>query len=452
MRSTTYFRNYKKILKLGLPILVGQLGMIAVGFADNIMVGRYATSALASASFVNNLFNMAILCAMGFSLGLTPIIGALYARGQKIRCGMMTRVAMRVNILYSLAIMTIMTVVYLNVGRLGQPENLLPIIRPYFLIYLLGMFPLAIANVLVQWCFGIGDTLRPMLVILVVNLVNVLGNWLLIFGEFGLPSLGLTGAGLSTLFARTLMAVLMVFLFAKGNRSRAYRKGWALAARTGYGRMKAQVTEIWRTSFPVSLQMTCETGSFSIAAVLVGLLGEVPLAAFQIIVITGTLGFCVYYSAGTAVSVLVSNRAGMGDRAGMREVAWAGYHILLAMCMISSLVFWIWGGDLMALFSDDPRVVGLAVSLLVPLLLYQVADATQINFANALRGTSKVNPMIWIAVVSYMVVGVPSTYLLEFTFGLETYGVVLSFSVSLLMAAILYLVYFLKATRRSKTC
>lgn len=178
-----------------------------------------------------------------------------------------------------------------------------------------------------------------------------------------------------------------------------------------------------------------------------GWLGAIPLAAFQIIVITGTLGFCVYYSVGAAISVVVANVAGSGDTALMRRAAWQGYHIMLVLMTCSSLIFALAGRTILGVFTDDPVVLAAAVALIFPLVLYQLGDATQITFANALRGTSHVMPMLWIAFVSYVVVGIPATYLLGFPAGMGLYGILLSFSVSLFLAGALFLVFFLRATR-----
>lgn len=442
-RFSRYTADYSAILRLGLPILVGQLGMIVVGFADNIMVGHYSTAALASASFVNNLFNVAIFCCIGFTYGLTPIVGSYFTRGCNDEIGATVKVGLVLNILFTLAVMSVMTVIYLNVDRLGQPEELLPLIRPYFLIYLAGMLPVAVFNVFAQWSYGINNTRLPMWIILASNVVNVVGNYALIFGHFGCPELGLVGAGLSTLLARVLCPVAIIIVFARSRSNRIYHRGFSRARIDGRSLLK-----IWRICIPISMQMTFESGSFTMAAVMTGWISAIDLAAFQIIVIVGTLGFCIYYSIGSAVTILVANEAGRCDNAAMRRVAWSGYHVLLVLMMISSAVFVFFGNNLMGCFTDDPDVLAVTSSLIFPLVLYQAGDATQINFAGALRGTSKVMPMLWIAFVSYVVIGVPATYLLGFIAGLGTYGIILSFSVSLFLAAALFLTYFLHSTAK----
>lgn len=445
-RLKSFLPAYRELIRLGLPILVGQLGMIIVGFADNIMVGHYSTAALASASFVNNLFNVAIFCCVGFTYGLTPLAGALFGKGAKQQIGALTRVAMWINIGYTLLVTAVMTIIYFNLHRLGQPEELLPLIRPYFVLYLVGMLPIAIFNVAAQWSYAINNTALPMWIILGANCLNVAGNYALIYGNWCMPELGLFGAGLSTLAARIVCPLAILSALLVGRRFREYRDGLLHTPRR-----RGDARLLWRTSLPVSLQMTFESGSFTAAAVMVGWLGAVPLAAFQVAVIVGMLGFCVYYSIGSAISVKVANAAGEGSREGMRHMAWAGYHIMLVMMLAASLTFVFGGRNLMAFFSNDPEVIALSASLIFPLVLYQLGDATQITFANALRGTSHVMPMLWIAFVSYVVVGIPATYLCCFTAGLGTYGVILSFSVALFLAAALFLYSFLKTTRKPKT-
>lgn len=392
--------TYGRILSLGFPILIGQLGNIMVGFADTNMVGQYSTEALASSSFVNNLFNVGIFACVGFTYGLTPLIGALFAQKRDKEIGSLLRTGMWVNLLFALLITAIMGAVYMRLDRFDLPEELLPLIRPYFLIYLAGVVPIALFNVFAQWAYAIQRTVMPMVIILVANCVNILGNWLLIRGHMGCPELGLTGAGLASLAARWLSVVMIAGVFMSRRMFAGYRRGFFSSPRR-----KNDIRLINGTSWPVSMQMTFESGSFTAAAIMAGWLGKIPLAAFQVIVIVGTLGFCIYYSMAAAVSVLVSNAAGQGDRSLMRKVAGRGYVIMLILATGSSLLFALAGPEVIRFFTHDPEVIGVALTLIVPLVLYQYGDATQINYANALRGTANVMPMLWIAFVSYVVIG-----------------------------------------------
>ncbi len=437
-----YIACYKSILKLAFPLLLGQLGNIAVSFADNIMVGHYSTDALASASFVNNTFNVAIMAVLGFTYGLTPLIGAMFVRGDSDRIGRTVRIGLAVNIAFTILVAALMTAFYFNIHRLGQPEHLLPLIRPYYLTVLSGMLFVSVFNVFSQWSFAIGRTGLPTWIVLGANALNIVGNYALIYGHWGAPELGLLGAGFSTLASRVLCAVVLALFFFKASFAKTYLPGFFRGRRTA-----GEIGKIVTTGFPVSMQMTFETAAFSGAAIFAGWLGAISLAAFQIVVISGMFGFCIYYSIGAAMAIDVSHAAGKGDNAGMRRSTWAGYHIMLVAMGLACCLF-LFGGDLvMGLFTEDEAVISLAVTLLVPMALYQAGDATQITFANALRGTSKVMPMLYIAFVSYIVVGLPVTWAMAFPAGMGLYGIVLSFSVCLMLAALLYFVFFIRATR-----
>lgn len=438
--------RYSAILRLGAPILVGQAGMIVVGFADNIMVGNYMTDALSAASFVNNIFNVVLFACIGFTYGLTPLIGALYSQKRHDDIGATLRRGIRINMLFALAMTALMTVVYFNLHRLGQPESLMPLIRPYYLLYLCGIIPVTLFNVMAQWSYACKNTSMPMWIILIANCINVSGNYLLITGNLGCPELGLTGAGIATLAARIFCPAAILCIFALKGGNRIFHNGFRHASSHG-----ASTRHIMATSVPVALQMTFETGSFSLAAIMSGWLGKLELASFQIIIIVGSLGFCIYYSVASAVSVLVANAAGRDDNHEMRAMAWSGYHIMLVLMVAASVTFVLFGRGLFSLFSPDPTVIGMTATLIVPLVLYQLGDATQITFAGALRGTSRVMPMVWISFISYVMIGIPSTYLLAFTAGMGIQGIVYSFSASLFPAGAMFLYYFLRTTRNRQT-
>lgn len=440
-----YKANYRAIIALGIPILIGQLGSIIVGFADTIMVGQYSTEALASASFVNNLFYTANFACMGFTYGLTPLIGAMFSQGRKNAIGEILRNGVVLNIIFSLLITGIMFLFYVNIDNMGQPEELLPLIRPYFLLFLAGLIPTSLFNAFAQWSYAIGNSRMPMWIILISNIANIIGNWLLIYGNLGLPEMGLNGAGLSTLIARLICPIAIIAIFLGLKKYREYSQGFFNSS-ISYRQLK----HITLTSLPIALQLSLESGSFTFAAVVAGWLGAIELASYQIIVIVGTLGFCIYYSMGSSVSVLVANAAGRNDRKGMRQVAFAGYHIMLTLATISSLIFIFFGRDLMTIFTDDAAVIATASTLIFPLVLYQLGDATQINFSNALRGTSNVMPMLWIALVCYVIVGVPATYLLAITASLGIFGIILSFSIPLFLAGVLFLYFFMRTTAQNK--
>jgi MATE family multidrug resistance protein len=437
-------RRCLAILKLAFPVMIAQVGTIVVGFADNIMVGHYSTQSLAASSFVINIFNIVVLCCLGFSYGLTPIIGTLFAQKRNNEIGLTLRAGLIANVVVGGVLSLVMGMLYFYIDMMGQPDELLPLIKPYYLIFLASLIPLSVFNVFAQWSYAIKNTAMPMWILLSCNIINIAGNYMLIYGNWGAPELGLTGAGLSTLFVRALASLIIMAIFFLKKSNAEFRSGFTDRSRGVTNNLMGKVV---RTSWPVSLQMGCETAAFSTCAVFAGWIGTVALAAFQIIIVVSSLGFCIYYSIGTAIAVFVANEAGHSSLPSCRRVAFDGYAVMLVFAAISTCIFIFLSRPLMGLFTTDTEVLTAAQALVFPLVLYQLGDATQITFANALRGTSHVMPMLWIAFFSYVVVGLSSTWLLAFPMGLGNYGIVLSFSVSLFMAATLFLRSFLQVTR-----
>lgn len=206
-------QHYKALFTLGIPIVIGQIGVIILGFADTLMIGHHSTNELAAASFVNNMFTLAIIFATGFSYGLTPIVGSLFGRGETHVVGRMLKNSLFANTLLAVLLTLIMWILYLNIHRLGQPEELLPLMRPYFIVLLISLLFVLLFNGFKQFADGITDTRVSMWILLAGNVMNIIGNYILIYGKLGMPEMGLLGAGISTLASRIMMVVVFAVIF-----------------------------------------------------------------------------------------------------------------------------------------------------------------------------------------------------------------------------------------------
>ena len=298
----SYREHYKELLKLGFPIVVGQLGVILVSFADTFMVGWHGTEDLGAASFVNNVFNLVIIFAVGFSYGLTPIVGKLFGEGKQKEAGAVLKNALFTNGVMAFILIAVMGVVYLNIDRLGQPTELIPLIRPYFIVLLLSLPFAMLFNAFKQFIDSITDTKTAMWIMLSGNIVNIVGNYILIFGKCGLPELGLLGAGIATVLSRMAMLAMALVVFLRSERYHTYMHGFFS------GKINAEEQKkLNKLGLPVAMQMGMETASFSLATIMVGWLGTNALAAHQIMCTVGQLGFMMYYGMAAAVAVKVSN-------------------------------------------------------------------------------------------------------------------------------------------------
>ncbi|MBE6295627.1 MAG: MATE family efflux transporter [Bacteroidales bacterium] len=437
-----YTTHYKELFRLGLPIIIGQIGIILVSFADTIMVGQHGTDDLGAASFVNNMFNLAIIFATGFSYGLTPIVGKLFGSDKRREIGGTLKNALLANGAIALLLIAVMGVLYLNIGNLGQPEELLGLMRPYYLVLLITMPFITLFNAFKQFADGITDTKTSMWILLTGNVLNIVGNYVLIFGKCGLPELGLLGAGISTLFSRMAMLAIFIYIFFRSKRYAQYAKGFMHGKVTG-----REQKELFGIGMPVALQMGMETASFSLATIMVGWLGTNALAAHQIMCTVGQLGFMMYYGMAAAVAVKVSNYNGTGDYPNIRRSADSGFHLILVMAVVASALIYLLRHSIGGIFTDSNDVSLLVAQLTVPFILYQFGDGLQCNFSNALRGIADVKPVILYAFIAYFVISLPAGYIFGFIFDWGLPGVWMSFPFGLTSAGVMFYLRFRSRVR-----
>ena len=434
--------HYKALFKLGLPIVIGQLGMIVLGFADTLMIGHHSTEDLAGASFVNNMFNLAIIFATGFSYGLTPIVGSLFGKGEQEAVGRTLKNALLVNGLIGILLTLVMGALYLNIHRLGQPEELLPLMRPYYIVLLISLIFVMLFNALKQFADGITDTQTPMWLLIGGNVLNIFGNWVLIYGHFGFPEMGLLGAGVATLTSRIMMLLAFATIFFTGKRYQPYKEGF-LSGKLN----KSDFLQLNKLGWPVGLQMGMETASFSLATIMVGWLGAIALAAHQVMLTIGQLGYMMYYGMAAAVAVRVSNFHGQKDTESVRHSASAGFHIILLMAICVSFPLFLLRNEIGGWFTDNDEVTLLVASLIVPFIIYQFGDGMQCNYSNALRGIADVKPVMYIAFIAYFIISLPAGYLFGFVFDWGLTGIWLSFPFGLTSAGLMFWGRFRKQIR-----
>lgn len=441
--TTTPKHHYKELLNIGIPIIIGQLGTIVLGFADTLMIGHHSTLELAAAGLVNNIYGLVLLFYLGFSYGLTPIVGRLFGMGQQDKIGQKVKNSLVANMLIGLMLVAIMTVLYLNLDHIGQPEELLTLIRPYFIVNLLSVLFVGLFNTFKQFFDGIGRTKVPMWVMIGGNVFNILFNWLLIYGVGGMPELGLLGAGLSTMGSRILMALALGGILMGGKSFHRYRKD-LLASPVN----KADFKEMNRLGWPVALQLGMETAAFSLSCVMVGWLGTIALASHQVMITISQLFYLVLSGLASAMSIRVSHFVGQKDFLSVKMSANDGFRLTLAISAMMAVPVLLFRHHIGALFTDNAEVQQTVATLIIVLIVYQAGDALQYTFANALRGIACVKPMVTYAFVAYFIVNLPLGYTLGFPLHLGITGIWVAFPIGLSLAGLLYWMRFKKELRK----
>lgn len=437
-----YKKHFLLITRLGFPIVVAQLGTIVTGFADTIMVGQYGTNELSAAGFTNNVFGLIIYFLLGFSYSTTPVVGAFYGQGRYADAARSLKESLLANMGTCAAVVALMAVLYFNLHLLGQPEELLPLIAPYYLVVLASLPFVSAFNALKQFCDGVGDTKMPMWVMIGGNVMNIIGNYLLIFGKLGCPELGLVGAGVATLIARVMMVVAIIVLILTSRRYAMYREGLRMRV-TADG-----VKHLTRKGLPVGLQLCMEASAFSLCGVMMGWLGAVPLAAHQVMCTISTLCFMVYYGIGAAVAIRISHFRGQGQWTEVRRVAGVGLTMTLATGLILSVLIFLLRYPIASMFTTSDEVVRVVVALIAPMMVYQIGDCIQIVYANSLRAIEDVKMMMMYAFIAYILVSIPLSYLFAFTLGMGPEGIWWAFPFGLTTAGVLFLTRFNKTTRQ----
>lgn len=381
----TSSKPYRELLHTGLPIVLGQVGTIFVSFADNIMVGHHSTHELAAASFVNNIFALVFIFGMGFAYGLTPLVTHAYTRERYARAGHLMLHSLLLNVLVALVVSLLMLALYLDLEHTDLPSELIPIAKPYYLLQLLSFVLFMLFNAFKQFFDGSGRTDVGMWVVLASNGLNIFGNWLFIFGHWGLPEWGLWGAGLSTVLAR--LFTLLAFVYFLG-RVAHFRLAFPRPIRWRLRRL--YLRSLVHMGMPIGLYAGVEAGAFTIALLFVTKLGVIPLAVHQILCVVTTIGYFVYYGLGAATTILVSRSRARGDLVGARLAVRVGIEVSFGVALNAMLLMWLGRHQIGYIFGSDPALAEMVAVGLIPVILYQIGDALQVIYANALRGMQDV--------------------------------------------------------------
>lgn len=450
-RIKTYLKDrpYLELFKIGSPIILGQVGIIFVSFADSIMVGRYHTDHFASAAFVNNLYALVYVLGIGFAYGLTPLVTEAHTQGKRYTTGALLRHSLVLNLALALVLSLVMGGLYFYLDVFDLSEHLMPIVRPYYLLQLVCFFLYMAFNAFKQFFDGIERTSIGMWTILGGNALNILGNVLLIYGVGRLPELGLFGAGLSTLFSRIIMLLILLLVFFLSSQHRVAVKGFCSQIYSWI-----RIKRLIRVGLPVGLYSGVETASFTVALIFVSRLGHIALAVHQILCVVTTLGFFIYYGWGAASTILVSRYKALGDLLKARQAASVAlqYSILAALLAMGIMI--VFRHQIAYIFTEDEAILSMVAIPLIPVILYQIGDAIQVVYANALRGMEDVTYLAVAACLIHLLLEPMLSYIFGFHLGLveadwRLMAIWSCFPIGLLLLGILLRRRFRKVTEPS---
>lgn len=445
-KFSRYKEQYKSNLRLALPVVLTQLGQILTQFADNIMVGRYGGDdpvPLAAVSFGGAVFFIIFIASIGVTLGMTPLIGELYALGDHKRSATL----LHNGILFYTLLGIGMTVVQFSIiplmYHLGQPADVVEMGIPYYRMLACSMPFIMLFFAFKQFLEGVGNTKVEMVVTIISNLANIGFNSLFIYGNMGFREMGAEGAGLGTLLARIIAPILMIAYFLQKARYRVYLNGFSLLNYSWQ-----TIRQLLRMGIPIASQMFMEASAFVGTGIMMGWLGTVAMSANHITMILSNCAFMIVLSIGAATTIRISHCYGARNISDLSLAAKASYHLVLAWNLIAAIAFISLRHYIPQLFTTNTEVLILASDLLVFIALFQFSDGIQNVSIGILRGIQDVKIIMPIAFISYWLLNLPVGYLLGFTLGMGAEGLILGFTFGLSAAAVLLIIRIRRSVKR----
>lgn len=412
--------------------MVGQLGHVMVGLADSIMIGQLGTVPLAASAFANSIFIIPMVFGLGMAFGLTTPIANSDGEGRPEKAGTYLRHGLLINIIVATLIFLLVVLFSQFTYLLGQEALVEELSHPYLLIISSSIFPFMIFLTYKQFAEGLSFTRMAMVISIGANLINILLNYILIFGHWGFPELGLEGAGYATLISRLLMAL---FMFLYVTKSKTFSKYLKHLAKTAWDR--SYFKDILKVGIPSGSQYLFEVSAFALAAVFAGQISAEALAAHQIAISLAALSYMMASGLGAAATVRVANQLGQKKPYTMRKAGRVCLGLTLVFMTACGLMFFLGRDFFPGLYTSDTEVAATAAQLLIIAVIFQLSDGTQVVALGALRGLSEVKVPTLIALVAYWGFGLVPAYLMGITYGLGPLGIWYGLAIGLTVAAIL---------------
>ena len=431
------FRNslaeLRPTLALALPITAGQVSQVLMGLTDSAMVGHVGRVPLAASAFAGGVFVLFFIVGMGLLMPVPVLVARSHGAAQPAECGVWLRHGLAAALAIGVTEAALTAALATKLHRFGQPAEVVAAVNPFFVIIGVSLVPTFVFQVLRQFSEALGRPWQPMGILFLSVCVNALLNWVLIFGHLGAPALGLTGSGCATLTARLLSVVLLWGWLRRQPDLRPLlpRPGRLVAL------SRVHLREMLRIGVPAAGQLLFEAGAFSAAALMMGWLGTVPLAAHQIALSCAAFTFMFPLGLSMAASIRLSQAVGQGRRQALRPIGFGALGLSTAMMAAFALLFALAGGAIARGFTADPAVVALAARLLLVAAVFQIFDGGQVVGAGALRGLTDVRIPTLITFFAYWLVSLPTGYLLGFKVGLGALGIWIGLAAGLACAAVL---------------
>ena len=431
-----YFSEAPSILRLALPVALAQVGNITVQLADSAMVGAFGGTdplPLAAVAFGTSISWLLLFVCIGLTVGLTPVIGELFVQGRRQEMAHYLQTSLTLYPVFGVLCMVLQMATEPLLYHLGQPVEVVDMALPYYRLMAYGLPFTMLYGSIKQFLEGVGNTKSAMIVAIVANAVNIILNYIFIFGKCGFEAMGAYGAGLATLVSRILCPILLgaYFVCAKEYRS--------------YVALFSRKMESWRNSlhllrlgFPIAGQMVLEALAFIVTGVMMGWFGAEAISANQVGNTYGNCTFMLVLSLGSATTICVSHAFGRRDIGEIADVVRSSLSMAVVWGVCVIVAFFSLRHLMPLLFTENEEVIELASQMIVLYAMFQLSDAMQCILVGILRGLQQVKSIAVVAFIAYILINIPVGYFVAFYLDMGAPGLIVGYVVGLSTAAILY--------------
>ena len=416
MNLSNYTKEFSYNLKLSTPVILGLLGHTLVGMIDNIMVGKLDPINLAAVSLGNSYIFVAMSLGIGFSAAITPIVAEAHSEknNEKLKTSFINGFILCLFLgifLYGSILLLKGTLIYLD-----QPQEVVRLALPYIDIVAISLIPLLLFQALKQFVDGLSKTIYPMYATVLANIINVIINYILIFGMLGFPKLGIIGAAIGTLISRFIMFSFLFYMLM--NKEIIYDY---ISDLKSFVYNRFMIKKILSLGFPTSLQMFFEVGLFTSAIWLSGLLGEIPQSANQIVLNISSMTFMVASGLSVSAAIRAGNQKGLKNYKELKRISLSILLLGICFAFIFSLVIYLLRDYLPYIYIDinnqenyfeNIRIVSIASKLFIIVAIFQLVDSAQVIVLGTLRGMQDVKIPTIIVFIAYWIIGFPISFIL----------------------------------------
>ncbi|WP_050931746.1 MATE family efflux transporter [Aestuariivita boseongensis] len=436
----TYGAHIRATLALGAPLIGGHLAQFAIGLTDTIMLGWYGVEALAAVTLAATYFYVLFLMGAGFAWAVMPMVAAYETEGDQTNVRRATRMGLWLSVGFAALSMPFLWWSEPILLVLGQQPTVAADAAEYLRVAGWGVFPALVMMVLKSYLAALSRTQVVLWMTLLAALANVVVNYALIFGNWGMPELGLQGAAIASVITQSIAMVGMmiyaiVVLPEHALFQRLWRPDWEM------------FRKVLVLGLPIGLTLLSEVSLFAASALMMGWLGTIPLAAHGVAVQLASATFMLHMGLSNAATIRASQAFAARDREHMARGAWTVIGLSLLVALFTIAAFLLMPELLISAFlePDDParaEIIAIGIGLLAMAALFQLVDGAQVIALGLLRGIQDTGRPMVIAALSYWAVGIPASYILGFPMGLGGIGVWLGLVLGLACAGILLMMRF----------